>query len=295
MQCKICKNTFKKKSALSTHLSIVHNIDFLTYNIKFEGFKIPKCPICNNNAKHKRGMGFYSTCGNDKCINAIKHRPINNDLKQKISKSMKKAHAEGRANNWQDSKKHDNSSYPEIFFENVILNEFKDKNYIREYRFKQFSIDFAWVSKKLAIEIDGKQHEYTEIKNRDQIKDSLLKQEGWKVLRIKWKDMFDNPQLYISISKNFIDNIVDYDLIPEYKCELDYDYLKSFLNNQKTILLNELKLQILNSNIDFSKQGWVKEVAIIINKPSQKVTQWMRKNMYDFWSNNCFKRKGTIM
>jgi len=48
---------------------------------------------------------------------------------------------------------------------------------------------------------------------------------------------------------------------------------------------------IINSNIDFTKFGWVNQVAIIINKPSQKVSKWMNRIMPEFYENKCFKRK----
>ncbi len=119
---------------------------------------------------------------------------------------MKIAHRENRANNWQDSKQNINESYPETFFKEVIKNNFIDKNYIYQFRFNRFSIDFAWEEKKLAIEIDGSQHEryLTQIKN-DKQKEKLLKKHGWKLLRIKWKDMFNNPKKWINIAKDFID------------------------------------------------------------------------------------------
>lgn len=130
----------------------------------------------------------------------------NKKTRESISKSMILAHAEGRANNWQDSKKYDNSSYPEIFFEQVIQNEFEDKNFTREFRVGQYAIDFAWVDKKLAIEIDGSQHEHDEHKVRDKRKDMLLNQLDWKVLRIKWKDLFSNTREYIDIASKFVHN-----------------------------------------------------------------------------------------
>jgi len=48
---------------------------------------------------------------------------------------------------------------------------------------------------------------------------------------------------------------------------------------------------MLNSNIDFSKFGWVKQVSFIINIHSSKVSQFMKKYMFDFYINNCFRRK----
>lgn len=123
----------------------------------------------------------------------------------KISNSMKKAHLEGRAWNIGKSRWNNEPSYPESFFMKVIENEFEDKDYIREYPFSKYSLDFAWEKKKRCIEIDGEQHQrFEEYSNRDKIKDQLLIDNGWQVLRISWKDLYNNPKEKIQKAKNFI-------------------------------------------------------------------------------------------
>jgi very-short-patch-repair endonuclease len=132
-------------------------------------------------------------------------KPLTEDAKQKISDSMKIAHEEGRAWNIGKSRWNNEQSYPEKFFSKVIENEFVDKEYETEFNVGIYSIDFAWVSKKLAIEIDGQQHEKKKQKESDLRKDKLLEDKGWKVLRIKWKDMYDDPKRFIKIAKDFIE------------------------------------------------------------------------------------------
>lgn len=128
------------------------------------------------------------------------------ESKRKISESMKKAHKEGRAHNIGSSRWNNEPSYPEIFFMKVIQNEFNDKNYCREYPFGKYSLDFAWVEKKRCIEIDGEQHErFEEYRKRDEQKDKLLIENNWKVLRIKWKDLYKNTKEIIKAAKDFID------------------------------------------------------------------------------------------
>lgn len=128
------------------------------------------------------------------------------EQKQKISNGMKKAHAEGRAHNIGTCRWNNEPSYPEQFFMKVIENEFDDKDYEREYPFIRFALDFAWVHKKKVIEIDGDQHErFEEYKLRDKEKDRLLIENGWQVLRIKWKDMMKDSKYWINTAKEFID------------------------------------------------------------------------------------------
>lgn len=131
---------------------------------------------------------------------------LSDEHKKKISESMKKAHTEGRAHNIGESRWNNEPSWPEKWFMQVIENEFTDKNYVRERPFHRFSLDFAWEHKKKCIEIDGKQHEvFQEQIERDLRKNELLKEEGWQLLRLKWKDVFHEPKKYIQIAKEFID------------------------------------------------------------------------------------------
>ena len=118
---------------------------------------------------------------------------------------MKLAHKEKRAWNIGMSRWNNKPSYPEHFFMKVIDSEFEDKNYVREYPFDTFSLDFAWVEKKLCIEIDGDQHQrFQEYKDRDERKNKALHENGWKILRISWKDMCKETKHWIEIAKQFI-------------------------------------------------------------------------------------------
>lgn len=139
---------------------------------------------------------------------ASSRRRASDETKAKISESMKKAHAEGRAHNVGECRWNNEPSYPEQWFMRVLKNEFgleKDKDYKMEYPFHKFSLDFAWPEEKLCIEIDGDQHlKFQEQKDRDIKKDQLLKEEGWKELRMFWKDIFNDPKSFIEEVKNLL-------------------------------------------------------------------------------------------
>ena len=134
-------------------------------------------------------------------------KTLSEEMKQKISESMKKAHAEGRAHNIGESRWNNEPSYPEQWFMKVIANEFNDKEYVREYPFHLFSLDFAWLHKKKCIEIDGDQHQrFDDYAKRDARKNAKLKEEGWQVLRLIWKDVYAEPKKFIKLAKDFIDS-----------------------------------------------------------------------------------------
>ena len=134
-------------------------------------------------------------------------RKIDKSTKIRISISMKKAHAEGRAHNIGSSRWNNKPSYPESFFKKVIENEGIDAGYKTEYPVGIYSIDFAWCHKKIAVEIDGQQHQrFEEYKNRDNRKDLHLKSLGWKVYRIPWIDFFNNTKAWIGKIKSIINS-----------------------------------------------------------------------------------------
>ena len=53
---------------------------------------------------------------------------------------------------------------------------------------------------------------------------------------------------------------------------------------QKNIENTRLINIVMSSNIDYSKFGWKRKIAIIINKQPQKLKQWMSKNMPEVWA-----------
>jgi hypothetical protein len=65
-------------------------------------------------------------------------------------------------------------------------------------------------------------------------------------------------------------------------------------NNGNKLSENEVNTiieKITNSEIDFTKFGWVGKVAELINRKPQKVNYLMKKYMNEFYETKCFKRK----
>lgn len=230
-----------------------------------------------------------------KCSHKIIRKPLSLESKEKISTAMKTAHAEGRAWNIGKSRWNNEPSYPEKFFMKVIENNFEDKSYTREYSFGRYSLDFAWIDKRKCIEIDGDQHErFEDYKSRDISKDELLKQNGWEVLRIKWKHMYNNPKDLIKVAYDFI----HYDTINK-------EYLdRVYIENQESLKLKieslekakELKLtekrNIIQNKIenieklalDFKDKMFILKISEVISITPQKVKQWLAREMPKFYS-----------
>lgn len=206
-KCPFCDKEYTKKG-ISTHIWRKHGdgINFTANNdAKRENDSWNKGLTKETDERVKKGSEtFKERIKSGEIIPSGLGRVTSKKTKIKISESMKIAHKEGRAWNIGMSRWNNEMSYPEKFFSEVIENEFLDKNYENEFSISIYSIDFAWVDKKLAIEIDGQQHEKPEYKSRDMRKDNLLNERGWKVLRIKWVDMYKNPKYWIEVAKDFI-------------------------------------------------------------------------------------------
>ena len=206
--CKVCNCKFNKKNELYEHYNIEHNIT--NHNGEQPRYNLI-CKYCNINKLTTRAcMTLHEkSCklNPNRVDGWSKNNKVKEETKNKISKSMHKAALEGRNKGWSITKSGpQHKSYPEKFFTKVIENEFDDKDYEYNKQFFTYKLDFAWEDKKKCIEIDGSQHErLIEQKESDIRKDKKLQENGWQVLRIKWKDMFNYPKLYIRIAKNFID------------------------------------------------------------------------------------------
>ena len=304
MECKICNIEVSSIRGLSIHLK-KHEIKLVDYYIQYENFKNPQCVICNNPTNIRSGLIFYKTCQNKKCILTNAYTRKHTELtKQHISIKRKKYLDDNKCNAWMTRRKN-HISYPEKYFMDVILNNFTDKNYIREFPFFRYSIDFAWVHKKIAFEIDGKQHELEKMKASDIRKDTLLKEHGWTIIRIKWSEFIQHKSKFIESMKQVIDSneyTMLYDTQEMAKRYISLSKLKVLESNKRGNILRanwgnqnrDRVSKVLNSDIDFSKFGWVSKLAILLDMQPQKINNWIKKHIPDFYNDNCYKRNVNI-
>ena len=130
--------------------------------------------------------------------------------REKISKKMKENFKTGLIKGWAHiNENKSRRSYPEEFFLKVFKNnELSDKyTIIEKLPYDRYVIDFLIVEFKIIIEIDGEQH-YRTIKSieHDKKRDEYFINEGFKVYRIRWKDVFKDTQNEINELINFIDS-----------------------------------------------------------------------------------------
>lgn len=77
------------------------------------------------------------------------------------------------------------ASYPEKYIEDVF-NQEGISGWVREKKVGRWFVDFAFIENKIAVEVDGRQHDDKERADSDKRKDEYLESLGWKVIRIKW-------------------------------------------------------------------------------------------------------------
>lgn len=79
---------------------------------------------------------------------------------------------------------------------------------IRQYPFENYVIDFAFPDIKLAIECDGTYwHNLENVKQRDDKKDIVIKNNHWEIIRIPEKDIKEDIKKVIDLIKYKISNI----------------------------------------------------------------------------------------
>ena len=321
--CKYCNKKCKNRNSLAQHeIRCIKNPDHI--HIYFNDKNFQKKLIETKEQSVREGKPIYycecycqycnrkfttksSKTQHEKyCIQNPNHikkigYKISEEQKKKISESMKKAHKEGRAHNIGKSRWNNEPSYPEKWFIEMSLNEGINQNYIREFPFHKFSLDFAWVEQKKVIEIDGEQHlRDTKQKERDIEKDKLLLEEGWKELRISWSDICSNTKPWIKIIKDFINEgnsyiseefIHDYKNFKKKQKEQQRQERENLQQKEKEKLIEERRKTL--NEIDMNNFGWVMEVAKKWDISWTQTKRWIKKYYPDlkYYQRNSVDKK----
>lgn len=63
---------------------------------------------------------------------------------------------------------------------------------------ERFRLDLAWVEAKVALEYDGRWHEDPEQHEKDERRRAEMRADGWIIIVIKAKDLYDEPERVVS-------------------------------------------------------------------------------------------------
>lgn len=295
--CKICNKLIK--SSLKKHENACSKINYDDVIFQYKNGEAPR----NIAKKYDVGKNFiYQILRDKKMIRKIsesliiihkKHPELfkhNDETKEKIRKKrikwMKK-------NPDKTAWRQKNMSYPEqiLWKELSKINEFIVE---REKSFFPFFADFAILNANVVIEVDGSQHILEKNKIRDEKKDKIINDFGFRLIRFTAHEVQYKIENVMKKIKSFISKST---LIEKSQYVKPLSKKEIFaINVQQNKIKKEKEInvkieKILKSDINFSKFGWVKKASLILEISSQKVGKWMKKNMNDFYNKKCFVKK----
>lgn len=261
-KCKECGCSFKSKNVLYTHRHNKHNLKFRNRN------KICQYCGCNYDGRKRE---------HEKICPSKKHgfHKWTNEEKKMLSEKRKKFLKENPDKHpWKKSSKF--VSMPCERLKKILMSNYSFvEEYTDERWHRNYSLDIAFLDKKLAIEINGNQHYDSngELNKYYQERHDFLKSNGWIVLEIHYSWCYKDDK--INEILNAIENCSEISL-EEHKL--------LFSNRRKTKqekqidrkendlkLVNERKEMILNSGVDLKKFGWITKVSKIIGLTPRQI------------------------
>jgi len=242
---------------------------------------------CGKPVRYKSKNVPRKTCGDYKC-QAIKRGPTSDETKAKLRDARLRYMKENPGETaWRKS----NMSYPEQCFFNAIQHRKLDEQYliIRERSVFPFFIDFAFEDQKIAVEIDGAQHNNPDVKEKDQRKDALLKSLGWRIFRVTAQSVLKDIDLVIAELLVFLDCLDTSRTVGIVNYRDHRDALLQEQQNKKAEeqvnRISEVTQQL--ALINFTIRGWTKFAANVIGVNPKAVRRWMKREIPEFYNERC--------
>lgn len=291
-KCPICNTIKKNKNSITAHYRYCSG-NTVSPLIKWnsENTVWNKGLTSLTDERIQRGVDKYKQNFKDgKFISALAGKKLSDDTKKKISASRRKYLQENPDDNFYN--KYYKSSYAEEYFKSIFEKE--NIPLIHHFRVGTYELDFSNIQKGINLEIDGHQH-YSDqrIIESDKKRTLFLESLGWKIIRIKWsefqKKSSEEKMEIIQSIKNILLNNDDIQNVEKLlktpniiSRELELE--KKRLSREKRMAeVENRKHIILNSNIDFSKFGWISKVGRLLGVSHTSVIRFMKKHMSDFY------------
>jgi very-short-patch-repair endonuclease len=80
-------------------------------------------------------------------------------------------------------------SLPEVLLWQQLRKRPEGLKFRKQFPIGEMTVDFACLERRLIIEVDGEGHSFGDQPRRDAARDALLRQQGFRVLRIAARDV----------------------------------------------------------------------------------------------------------
>lgn len=199
-----CKKNPNSKGVSEKWLKAMKDLNHSEHQLETK--KIYVCEFCNRTWETtKSGFSLHERLC-EKNPNKREHnwcgKKHSNETRKRMSEIAKKIHDEGKGHTW--IHRVDCPSYAEKWLYGFLDN--RNIVYEKEKPYKGFFLDIVVGNK--VIEIDGEQHynaeKFPEQIERDKRKDSLLKEDGFEELRIRWSWVQSNKDEAITLLEEFL-------------------------------------------------------------------------------------------
>lgn len=208
---------------------------------------------------------------------SFKGKKHSEESKEQIRQSMLKAHKENRAHKWtRKEPSHAEKTFLK-FLDSIRLK--KDIDFVSEFPFFPYKVDFYFPKYNFVIELDGKQHtKYPKMVERDIAKDKLLKEKGVTVLRINWRSLFHNSKETFDDVKNILSKLYEakidinefsykqakrLNILHEYEEKKKQKILDDKMIKRKKFIMDDEKLLDVK-NVDLDKYGSISLLKLYV-------------------------------
>jgi very-short-patch-repair endonuclease len=151
---------------------------------------------------------------------------------------------------------------------------------------KNYSVDILIKDRNLIVEVNGNQHYdgFGKLRKYYQDRHDHLVSLGWTVLEVHYSLVYSDDIIQKILSESVKSETLPFRPKGPKPRVID----TTFKDNFEATRLWRIDA-LTNSNIDFSKFGWVGHAAKLIKVEPQTISRWMRKNMPEFYA-TCYHR-----
>lgn len=290
--CDFCKKELKNIQAYRSHKGKCNkNPNSKNFN------RVWVCPICNANVNTKEELVAHRASFHNGMKRELteEEKAIRHEKLSKIAKASMKRRLENGTWCGRTKRIKGSESFAEAHIRMFLQQENLFSGCIQELQVGRYFLDFAWPEKMICVEIDGRQHfDDSKRLESDIRKNNFLNKNGWKILRLRYDDVYNDNESAYKLLKEFITmSKIDEDGYNKFlkegeerrKAKEDYKKRIEKLKQEGRVNasgranprkineddLNSWKNMILSSGVDLLKFGWVSKVVKVTGLSKKRI------------------------